>query len=135
MPLIIAHRGASGYLPEHTLESKRLAFEMGADYLEQDVVATRDDELVVLHDIHLDRVTDVAERFPDRSRDDGRFYVRDFELAELRQVNVYERMKPDGDLAAPEDTSDYPMAPWSVDPGKYGLFLDRIFQPLHSLTA
>ena len=58
MPAIIAHRGASAYLPEHTLPAKALAYAMGADYLEQDVVATRDDELVVLHDIHLDRVTD-----------------------------------------------------------------------------
>jgi len=51
--LIIAHRGACGYLPEHTLEAKAFAYALGADYIEQDVVATRDDELVVLHDIHL----------------------------------------------------------------------------------
>ena len=67
-PLLIAHRGASGYLPEHTLPAKALAYGLGADFLEQDVVATRDDELVVLHDIHLDTVTDVALRFPERSR-------------------------------------------------------------------
>jgi glycerophosphoryl diester phosphodiesterase len=89
--LIIAHRGASAYLPEHTLAGKALAFGMGADYLEQDVVATRDDSLVVLHDIYLDRVTDVATRFPSRHRDDGRFYVRDFDLSELRMLNVHER--------------------------------------------
>ena len=76
-PVIIAHRGASGHLPEHTLAGKALAYAMGADYLEQDVVATRDDKLVVLHDIHLDRVTDVARRFPARARADGRFYARD----------------------------------------------------------
>ena len=46
-PLIIAHRGASGYLPEHTLAAKTLAFEMGADFLEQDIVASRDDELML----------------------------------------------------------------------------------------
>jgi glycerophosphoryl diester phosphodiesterase len=46
-------------LPEHTFPAKALAVAMGADYLEQDVVATSDDELVVLHDVHLDRVTDV----------------------------------------------------------------------------
>ena len=94
--LVIAHRGASGYLPEHTLAAKALAHEMGADYLEQDVVATRDGELVVLHDVFLDDVTDVATRFPDRARDDGRFYVRDFDLAELRGLKVWERMNPDG---------------------------------------
>ena len=55
------------------------------------MVATRDDELVVLHDIHLDTVTDVALRFPERSRDDGRWYARDFDLAEIRQLNVHER--------------------------------------------
>jgi len=90
-PLVIAHRGASGYLPEHTLEAKALAWGMGADYLEQDVVATRDDWLIVLHDIHLDRVTDVALRFPDRARPDGRWYARDFDLEELRTLAVWER--------------------------------------------
>jgi glycerophosphoryl diester phosphodiesterase len=95
-PVVIAHRGASGYLPEHTLQAKAMAYGMGADYLEQDVVATRDDELVVLHDIHLDTVTDVADRFSDRAREDGRFFVRDFDLAELRTLNVHERRTADG---------------------------------------
>lgn len=95
-PIVIAHRGAPGYLPEHTLPSKALAYAMGADFLEQDVVATRDDELVVLHDIYLDRVSDVAERFPQRARSDGRYYVRDFDLAELRQLKVSERRQADG---------------------------------------
>ncbi|MDH3275788.1 MAG: glycerophosphodiester phosphodiesterase [Gammaproteobacteria bacterium] len=100
-PLVIAHRGASGYLPEHTLAAKALGHEMGADFLEQDVVASRDDELVVLHDIYLDRVTDVVERFPARARDDGRYYVRDFDLDELRSLNVWERMNADGSAVYP----------------------------------
>lgn len=90
-PVVIAHRGASGHLPEHTLQAKALAYAMGADYLEQDVVATRDDELVVLHDIHLDGVTNVAQQFPGRARADGRFYVRDFTLAEIETLTVHER--------------------------------------------
>jgi glycerophosphoryl diester phosphodiesterase len=98
--LIIAHRGASGYLPEHTLEAKAFAYALGADYIEQDVVATRDDELVVLHDIHLELVTNVAERFPDRKRADGRFYARDFDLAEIKSLNVWERRKEDGKTPA-----------------------------------
>jgi glycerophosphoryl diester phosphodiesterase len=101
-PLVIAHRGASGYLPEHTLAAKGLAHDMGADYLEQDIVASRDDALVVLHDIYLDRVTDVAERYPGRERDDGRFYVRDFDIEELRSLQVWERMNPDGSPVYPE---------------------------------
>jgi glycerophosphoryl diester phosphodiesterase len=100
-PLVIAHRGASGYLPEHTFAAKQLAHEMGADYLEQDVVASRDDELVVLHDIHLDRVTDVADQFPARAREDGRFYVRDFDIDELRSLQVWERMNVDGTAVYP----------------------------------
>ncbi len=100
-PVVIAHRGASGYLPEHTLAAKTLAYAMGADFLEQDVVATRDDELVVLHDIHLDRTTNVAEVFPDRARSDGRYYVRDFDLVELRRLNVWERFGPDGQPVYP----------------------------------
>jgi len=101
MPLVIAHRGASAYLPEHTLEAKALAHKMGADYIEQDVVATRDDELVVLHDIYLDRVTNVAECFPQRARGDGRYYVRDFDLEELRSLRVWERMNADGSPVYP----------------------------------
>lgn len=100
-PVVIAHRGASGYLPEHTLPAKALAYAMGADYLEQDVVATRDDALVVLHDVHLDRVTDVANRFPGRQRQDGRYYVRDFRLAELRELKVRERCGADGSPVYP----------------------------------
>ena len=94
--LVIAHRGASGYLPEHTLEAKAFAYAQGAHYIEQDVVATRDDELVVMHDIHLDRVTDVADRFPERRRDDGRYYVRDFDLAEIKTLRAWERRRDDG---------------------------------------
>jgi len=100
-PLIIAHRGASGYLPEHTLAAKTLAFEMGADFLEQDIVASRDNELIVLHDVLLDRVSDVALKFPGRHRDDGRYYVRDFNLVEIRTLNVWERMHADGTAVYP----------------------------------
>jgi glycerophosphoryl diester phosphodiesterase len=101
-PVIIAHRGASGYLPEHTLRAKALAYTMGADYLEQDVVATRDDELVVLHDIHLDRVTDVVSQYSGRARADGRYYVRDFTLDEIKQLKVHERTNADGTPVYPD---------------------------------
>lgn len=100
-PVVIAHRGASGYLPEHTFPAKALAYTMGADYLEQDVVATHDDELVVLHDIHLDRVTNVAALFPDRQRDDGRYFVRDFTLSEIRSLHVHERTNSQGEPVYP----------------------------------
>lgn len=94
--LVIAHRGACGYLPEHTLEAKAYAHALGADFLEQDIVATKDDELIVLHDIHLDRVTDVAERFPDRHREDGRYYARDLYLHEIRTLTAWERRDESG---------------------------------------
>ena len=90
-PLVIAHRGASGYLPEHTLAAKAYAHALGADFIEQDLVLTKDDVPVVLHDIYLDTVTDVAVRFPERKRADGRFYVIDLTLAELKQLRVTER--------------------------------------------
>jgi len=101
-PVVIAHRGASGHLPEHSLPAKALAYAMGADYLEQDVVATRDDELVVLHDIHLDRVTEVASFYPARDRSDGRYYVRDFDLDELKRLRVHERTNADGSPVYPD---------------------------------
>jgi glycerophosphoryl diester phosphodiesterase len=93
-PLVIAHRGASGYLPEHTPEAKALAYGMGADYLEQDVVATRDGKLIVLHDVTLDAVTNVATVFPGRARSDGSHYAIDFDLAEIRRLSVIERRRP-----------------------------------------
>jgi glycerophosphoryl diester phosphodiesterase len=91
-PLVIAHRGASGYLPEHTLAAKAVAHTMGADYIEQDVVLSRDGVPVVLHDIYLDSTTDVAEHFPDRARGDGRYYALDFDLHEIRSLKVHERV-------------------------------------------
>lgn len=94
MPIVIAHRGASGYLPEHTLAGKELAHAMGADYLEQDVVLTRDDVPIVLHDVYLESVTDVAAHFPQRRRADGHFYAIDFDLTELRRLGVHERIDP-----------------------------------------
>jgi glycerophosphoryl diester phosphodiesterase len=113
-PIVIAHRGASGYLPEHTLAAKVLAHGFGADYLEQDVVATRDSELVVLHDVYLDDVTDVARRFPRRRRDDGRYYVVDFELAELKALTVFERR------ASGSSAAKYP-ARFPPDAGLFGI--------------
>ena len=104
-PVIIAHRGASGHLPEHTVQAKALAFAAGADYLEQDLVATRDDQLVVLHDIYLDRVTNVADTFPDRARKDGRYYVRDFDLDEVLSLIVNERVDAAGRQVFPERQS------------------------------
>ena len=98
-PLVIAHRGASGYLPEHTLEAKAMAVAMGSDYVEQDVVMSKDGELIVFHDLVLDRVTNVAEVFPNRHRKDGRFYVIDFSLSELRQLRVTEGRKLDGETS------------------------------------
>lgn len=95
-PVVIAHRGASGYLPEHTLPAKALAHGMGADFLEQDVVASRDGHLIVFHDLHLDQMTDVARCFPGRARADGLHYCIDFSLAELRTLRVTERRRRDG---------------------------------------
>lgn len=114
-PSVIAHRGASGYLPEHTLVAKALAHGLGADYIEQDVVATRDGALIVLHDISLDLVTDVAERFPERRRDDGHFYVIDFVLDELRDLGIMERRREDDDVAQfpgrfPRESMRFPIA-------------------------
>jgi glycerophosphoryl diester phosphodiesterase len=89
--VVIAHRGASGYLPEHTLPAKAMAYAMHPDFLEQDLVLSKDDIPIVIHDIHLETVTDVTQKFPDRNREDGRFYVIDFTYDELMQLNVSER--------------------------------------------
>lgn len=102
--VVIAHRGASGYLPEHTLPAKAMAYAQGADFLEQDLVMTKDNELVVLHDHYLDRVTDVAERFPDRARKDGRYYAIDFTLPEIKSLKFTEGF----DIKGGKQVQSYP---------------------------
>jgi glycerophosphoryl diester phosphodiesterase len=91
--LVIGHRGACGYLPEHTLESYALAHGQGADYIEPDLVLTRDGALICLHDIYLEPTTDVATVFPGRARADGRYYAVDFTLEEVRRLRVRERLE------------------------------------------
>jgi glycerophosphoryl diester phosphodiesterase len=92
--IVIAHRGASGYLPEHTLEAKAMAHAMNADFIEQDLVLSKDDIPIVIHDIYLDDVTDVATKFLDRKRNDNRYYVIDFTFDELKALRVTERFNP-----------------------------------------
>ncbi len=94
--LVIAHRGASAYLPEHTLAAKAMAHAMGADYVELDVVLSRDDRLLVLHDLSLNATTNVEQIYPQRKRDDGKHYAIDFTLAEIRKLSVHERLHKSG---------------------------------------
>lgn len=89
-PIVIAHRGASGYLPEHTTEAATLAHAMAVDFIEQDVVLSKDGIPVVLHDVTLNGVTNVAEVFADRAVD-SKYFVFDFTLEELKQLTVTER--------------------------------------------
>ncbi|WGL64876.1 glycerophosphodiester phosphodiesterase [Pseudomonas sp. CW003PS] len=100
-PLIIAHRGASGYAPEHTLAAYALAVLQGADYIEPDLVMTRDGQLVARHDNELGLTTDVAQRpeFAERKRTqtvDGvsleGWFSEDFTLAELKTLRAIERI-------------------------------------------
>jgi glycerophosphoryl diester phosphodiesterase len=101
-PIIIGHRGAPAYRPEHTLASYTLAIEMGADYIEPDLVFTKDGELVVRHEPDIGGTTDVAAHpeFAGRRRTltiDGvvfanTWFVFDFTLAELRTLRAKERL-------------------------------------------
>jgi glycerophosphoryl diester phosphodiesterase len=93
--LLIAHRGASAYAPEHTLDSYRLALKQGADFVEQDLQITRDGQLICLHDLSLERTTNVEDVFPTRFRKElvagsptRRWYVSDFTLQEIRQLDA-----------------------------------------------
>ena len=94
-PLVIGHRGASGYLPEHTLASYRLAIKQGADYVEPDLVATKDGHLIARHEPNMIATTDVATKFPERRRTavvDGApeegFFASDFTLAEIKTLRA-----------------------------------------------
>jgi glycerophosphoryl diester phosphodiesterase len=96
-PLLIAHRGASGYAPEHTFAAYKLAIEQGADFVEQDLQVTKDGVLICLHDPDLGRTTNVAAVFPDRAmiRDPEEtgtpkrgWYTVDFTLAEIKRLDA-----------------------------------------------
>lgn len=96
-PLVIAHRGASGYLPEHTIEGYKLAIEQGADFIEPDLVSTRDGVLVVRHEPMLSGTTDVADRpeFANRKTtrkvdgvDTTDWFANDFTAAEIKTLKA-----------------------------------------------
>ena len=100
-PIVIAHRGASAYRPEHTLAAYQLAIDMGADYIEPDLVSTKDRVLVARHENEISGTTDVATRpeFADRKRTkviDGTpltgWFTEDFTLAELKTLRAIERI-------------------------------------------
>lgn len=87
----IGHRGASAYCPEHTLASYRLALEMKADFVEPDLQVTRDGVLICMHDVTLERTTNVKTLFPNRSREvkgRQRWVVSDFTLAEIKELDA-----------------------------------------------
>jgi glycerophosphoryl diester phosphodiesterase len=93
--LLVAHRGASAYAPEHTLAAYELAIDQGADYVEPDLQITRDGVLIALHDLTLNRTTDVELVFPDRFRVDTvrgepvqRWYANDFDLEEILRLDA-----------------------------------------------
>ena len=100
-PIVIAHRGASGDRPEHTLEAYRLAIEQGADCIEPDLVATRDGVLVARHENEISDTTDVADHaeFADRrstktieGREVTGWFTEDFTLEELKTLRARERL-------------------------------------------
>jgi glycerophosphoryl diester phosphodiesterase len=86
--LVIAHRGASAYLPEHTLPAYALGYGMGADVLEPDVVLTRDNVPICSHDLTIHNEAVMAASHVDRRRADGKWYFIDFDLAELKALNA-----------------------------------------------
>ncbi|MEY4516525.1 MAG: hypothetical protein RL180_871 [Pseudomonadota bacterium] len=100
-PLVIGHRGASGYLPEHTLESYKKAIELGADFIEPDLVATQDGYLIARHEPNITSTTDVADRpefaarktkkMVDGVEEDG-WFASDFTLAEIKTLYAKQPM-------------------------------------------
>lgn len=98
-PLVLGHRGAPGTLPEHTLAGYSLAIDQGADYIEPDLVVTRDGALIARHENEIGSTTDVASVYPHRQRTqiiDGQkitgWFSEDFTLAEIRRLHARERL-------------------------------------------
>ncbi|MDQ3773318.1 MAG: glycerophosphodiester phosphodiesterase [Pseudomonadota bacterium] len=100
-PLVIGHRGASGYLPEHTLEAYRLAIRQGADFIEPDLVSTKDGVLIARHEINITQTTDVAvhpelaarktQKTIDGATEEG-WFADDFTLAEIKTLRAVQRV-------------------------------------------
>lgn len=112
-PVIIAHRGASGHLPEHTLASYALAIEIGADFIEPDLVITKDGHLVARHDNYLSSSTNIEDHpeFADRRRENPAFektdwWVEDFTLAEIKTLRA--RQAYPGRSAENDDLHEIP---------------------------
>lgn len=122
-PLVIGHRGAPGHLPDHTLEGYRKAVELGADFIEPDLVPTKDGHLIARHDSELSATTDVAVKFPDRKRTvviDGAsmegWFTTDFTLDEVRTLRAVQ---------------PYPDRPHDFD----GLYLVPTFEEILALRS
>ena len=141
--LVVAHRGASGYLPEHTLAAYELAIAQGADYVEPDLVATADGRLVVRHENEIGETTDVAHRprFADRRTTkvvDGvtrtGWFTEDFTLAELSTLGAVERLpdlRPDSSafdgvfsVATFEEVLDLAQRSYRADGGPVGVLAE-----------
>lgn len=95
--VIIAHRGASSHLPEHSLEAYRLALELGADFIEPDLVATSDGVLIAIHSMDLSITTDVAQKFPNRTSFSSfwhrtGYWSYDFTLKEIKSLRIRQRL-------------------------------------------
>ncbi|MBD24386.1 MAG: glycerophosphodiester phosphodiesterase [Candidatus Marinimicrobia bacterium] len=98
-PLVIAHRGASSYLPEHTLEAYSLAVEQGSDFIEPDIIITKDGVLIARHENELSGTTDVAQKFPTRKtvkiingHEVEGWFSEDFTLTEIKTLRANERL-------------------------------------------
>jgi glycerophosphoryl diester phosphodiesterase len=119
---LIAHRGASYHLPEHTLAAYRLALELGADYIEPDLLSTKDGKLVAYHSLDLNITTDVAKVFPGRTSfsdfaNRTGYWVYDFDLEEILKLKVRQRL---------------PDARSTLEDGQYGIpTLQDILELLH----
>lgn len=125
---IIAHRGASAHLPEHSLAGVAMAHADEADFIEADLVMTRDNHLIVLHDLTLEATTNVAELFPKRARADGHFYAIDFDLKEIQQLELKERVNP------LDQRRVYPLRFSYSDSGLRVPSFQQFLQVIHSLN-
>ena len=109
IPLVTGHRGAPGYLPDHTLEGYKLAIELGADYIEPDLVATKDGYLIARHEPNIGGTTDVASKFPASRKStylvDGApvtdYFATDFTLKEIRTLKAVQPLSGPPDNRPP----------------------------------